>query len=88
MEQTELNESELIGWLKKILEGNQNKIIGQNLKYDIAVLKNHNINIKAFFADTMLMSYATNSTSSRHNLDALAEYYLNTTTIKLSLIHI
>ena len=30
----------------------------------------------------MLMSYATNSTSSRHNLDALAEYYLNTTTIK------
>ena len=82
VEQTELNASELIGWLKKILEGNQNKIIGQNLKYDIAVLKNHNINIKAFFADTMLMSYATNSTSSRHNLDALAEYYLNTTTIK------
>ena len=37
---------------------------------------------KRIFADTMLMSYATNSTSSRHNLDALAEYYLNTTTIK------
>ena len=82
VEQTELNASELIEWLKKILEENQNKIIGQNLKYDIAVLKNHNIDIKAFFADTMLMSYATNSTSSRHNLDALAEYYLNTTTIK------
>ena len=30
----------------------------------------------------MLMSYAANSTSSRHNLDALAEYYLNTSTIK------
>ena len=82
VEQTELNTSEVIEWLKQLLEINQNKIIGQNLKYDIAVLRNHEIYIKEFFADTMLMSYAANSTSSRHNLDALAEYYLNTSTIK------
>jgi len=82
VEQTELNASEVIEWLKQLLEINQNKIIGQNLKYDIAVLRNHEIYIKEFFADTMLMSYAANSTSSRHNLDALAEYYLNTSTIK------
>ena len=82
VEQTELNTSEVIEWLKQLLEINQNKIIGQNLKYDIAVLRNHDIYIKEFFADTMLMSYAANSTSSRHNLDALAEYYLNTSTIK------
>ena len=82
VEQTELSANELIEWLKQLLETYQNKIIGQNLKYDIAVLRNHGIQINEFFADTMLMSYATNSTSSRHNLDALAEYYLNTTTIK------
>ena len=82
VEQTELNTSEVIEWLKQLIEINQNKIIGQNLKYDIAVLRNHEIYIKEFFADTMLMSYAANSTSSRHNLDALAEYYLNTSTIK------
>ena len=82
VEQTEMSANELIEWLKQLLETNQKKIIGQNLKYDIAVLRNHGIHIKEFFADTMLMSYATNSTSSRHNLDALAEYYLNTTTIK------
>ena len=82
VEQTELSANELIEWLKQLLETYQNKIIGQNLKYDIAVLRNHGIQIEEFFADTMLMSYATNSTSSRHNLDALAEYYLNTTTIK------
>ena len=82
VEQTELNTSEVIEWLKQLIEINQNKIIGQNLKYDIAVLRNHDIYIKEFFADTMLMSYAANSTSSRHNLDALAEYYLNTSTIK------
>ena len=82
VEQTEISANELVEWLKQLLETNQKKIIGQNLKYDIAVLRNHGIHIKEFFADTMLMSYATNSTSSRHNLDALAEYYLNTTTIK------
>ena len=82
VEQTELNAPEVIEWLKQLLKINQNKIIGQNLKYDIAVLRNHDIYIKEFFADTMLMSYAANSTSSRHNLDALAEYYLNTSTIK------
>jgi len=82
VEQTEMSANELIEWLKQLLETNQSKIIGQNLKYDIAVLRNHGIYIKEFFADTMLMSYATNSTSSRHNLDALSEYYLNTTTIK------
>ena len=82
VEQTELNTSEVIEWLKQLIEINQNKIIGQNLKYDIAVLRNHDIYIKEYFADTMLMSYAANSTSSRHNLDALAEYYLNTSTIK------
>ena len=82
VEQTELNASEVIEWLKQLLEINQNKIIGQNLKYDIAVLRNHDIYVKDFFADTMLMSYAANSTSSRHNLDALAEHYLNTSTIK------
>ena len=82
VEQTELNASEVIEWLKRLLEINENKIIGQNLKYDIAVLRNHDIYIKDFFADTMLMSYAANSTSSRHNLDALAEHYLNTSTIK------
>ena len=82
VEQTELNASEVIEWLRRLLEINQDKIIGQNLKYDIAVLRNHDIYIKEFFADTMLMSYAVNSTSSRHNLDALAEHYLNTSTIK------
>jgi len=82
VEQTELNAPEVIEWLKQLLKINQNKIIGQNLKYDIAILRNHDIYIKEFFADTMLMSYAANSTASRHNLDALAEYYLKTSTIK------
>ena len=82
IEQTELKTDETIEWLKNLLVQNQSKIIGQNLKYDIRVLQNHDIFISEFYADTMLLSYAYNSTATRHNLDALAEHYLNTKTIK------
>ena len=81
-EQTDLDADETTKWLKAILERNQEKIVGQNLKYDLAVLKKYDIEINKFCADTMLMSYAINSTATRHNLDALAEHYLNVQTIK------
>ena len=81
-EKTAISRDEALRWLKQIIEASQDKVIGQNLKYDLQVLRNHQINIKSFYADTMLMSYSINSTASRHNLDALAEYYLNIKTIK------
>ena len=81
-EKTAISRDEALKWLKQIIEASQDKVIGQNLKYDLQVLRNHQINIKRFHADTMLMSYSINSTASRHNLDALAEYYLNIKTIK------
>jgi len=81
-EKTAISRDEALRWLKQIIEASQDKVIGQNLKYDLQVLRNHQINIKRFYADTMLMSYSINSTASRHNLDALAEYYLNIRTIK------
>ena len=81
-EKTAISRDEALRWLKQTIEASQDKVIGQNLKYDLQVLRNHQINIKKFYADTMLMSYSINSTASRHNLDALAEYYLNIKTIK------
>ena len=81
-EKTAISRDEALRWLKQIIEASQDKVIGQNLKYDLQVLRNHQIHIKKFYADTMLMSYSINSTASRHNLDALAEYYLNIKTIK------
>ena len=81
-EQIDLDPDKTTKWLKEVLERNQEKIIGQNLKYDLAVLQKYNIKISKFCADTMLMSYAINSTATRHNLDALAEHYLNVQTIK------
>ena len=83
-EQTDLDADQTTKWLKTVLERNQEKIIGQNLKYDLAVLKKYGIEINKFCGDTMLMSYAINSTATRHNLDALAEHYLSVQTIKYS----
>ena len=83
-EQTDLDADETTKWLKAVLERNQQKFVGQNLKYDLSVLEKYDIEINKFCADTMLMSYAINSTATRHNLDALAEHYLNVQTIKYS----
>ena len=68
--------------LGPIIEKNQDKAIGQNLKFDIPILARHGIRITKFLADTMLMSYVLNSTATRHGMDRLADYYLNYTTTK------
>ena len=68
--------------LGPIIEKNQDKAIGQNLKFDIPILARHGIKINQFLADTMLMSYVLNSTATRHGMDRLAEYYLDYTTTK------
>ena len=73
---------EVIKVLGPVIEENQNKIVGQNLKFDIPILSRHGINISKFLADTMLMSYVLNSTATRHGMDRLADYYLNYTTTK------
>ncbi len=50
--------------------------IGHNIKYDIKVLSNYNINVKGNLFDTMIAHYLINP-DMRHNMDVLAETYLN-----------
>ena len=50
--------------------------IGQNIKYDILVLRNYDIEVKGEFFDTMLAHYLIQP-ELRHNLDFLSEIYLN-----------
>ena len=50
--------------------------IGHNLKYDIKVLSNYNIPVKGKLFDTMIAHYLINP-DMRHNMDVLAETYLN-----------
>jgi DNA polymerase-1 len=49
--------------------------VGQNIKYDIKILKNYNISIKGKLFDTMIAHYLINP-DMRHNMDVLSETYL------------
>lgn len=50
--------------------------IGHNLKYDIKVLSNYSIPVKGPLFDTMIAHYLLHA-DMRHNMDLLAETYLN-----------
>ena len=75
-EEEQLDVNVVLKKLKPILESKKTKIVGQNIKFDRNILTRHGINLTSFENDTMLMSYVLNSTATRHNLDALAQYYL------------
>tara|TARA_R110002020_G_scaffold3514_2_gene15623 strand:- start:31331 stop:34174 length:2844 start_codon:yes stop_codon:yes gene_type:complete len=74
---------EIIEQLRPFFEAEDIEKIGQNLKYDIKVLHKYNISIKGKCFDTMLAHYLINP-DMRHNMDVLAETYLNYTPISIT----
>lgn len=62
--------------LGKMLEDPSILKIGQNLKYDISVLKKYKINLKSFH-DTMLISATLDTGRTNHGMDALSEYHFD-----------
>lgn len=78
---TQLDRNFVLTALKPILEDPKIGKVGQNLKYDYNVFKNHGITLKGIVYDTMLESYLLNSTASRHDMDSLALKYLGHKTI-------
>jgi DNA polymerase-1 len=69
--------------LKPLLEDPGVLKVGQNIKYDIAVLKRYGIEIGPV-DDTMLLSFVLDGGKHGHGMDELAERYLNQKTIKFS----
>ena len=67
--------------LKPILEDAGHKKVGQNLKYDMSILARYDIELRGVAFDTMLESYVLDSTATRHDMDSLAEIYLQHKTI-------
>ena len=57
--------------------------IGQNIKYDMLVLKWYDIQIKGKLFDTMLAHYLIDP-DTRHNMDVLSENYLGYTPISIT----
>ncbi|MFN4300251.1 MAG: DNA polymerase I [Thermaurantimonas sp.] len=79
------NEDELKDWLVLFepLFADESKLwIAQNWKYDYAVLKKYGIRLPARVFDTMLAHYVINP-DTRHNMDILAENYLNYSPISI-----
>ncbi len=74
---------ELIEQLRPFFESEDIEKVGQNLKYDIKVLDKYNIQVKGKFFDTMLAHYLINP-DMRHNMDVLAETYLNYTPVSIT----
>lgn len=73
----------LIEELRPFFEHTGIEKIGQNLKYDIKVLAKYNIKVKGKLFDTMLAHYLINP-DMRHNMDVLAETYLNYTPVSIT----
>jgi len=74
----------LKGELKKVLEDEKIKKIGQNIKYDYVILLKYGISMKGIIGDTMIASYLLNPQKRRYSIDDLAKEYLDYDTIHYS----
>ncbi len=61
---------------RDLFEDEKIEKVGQNLKYDIQILKNYEISVKGKIFDTMLAHYLIDPETG-HGMDVLAENYLN-----------
>ena len=72
----------IVNIFKPLYEDDKILKIGQNLKYDLEVLRNYNIRLKGLMWDTMIAHYLIQP-ELRHNMDYMAEAYLNYQTIHI-----
>ncbi len=75
-----LPKEKVIDILKNLFKEKSLTIIGQNIKYDINILKKYSIVFETKLEDTMLMSYVLNS-SGKHDLETLSVKFLSHTPI-------
>ncbi|MFH0844996.1 MAG: DNA polymerase I [Pseudomonadota bacterium] len=68
---------EAIAILKEVLEDDEIAKVGQNIKYDALVLRSYGVSLRGIHFDTMVASYVINPSLRQHNLDTLAQHYLN-----------
>ncbi|AKD02703.1 DNA polymerase I [Pontibacter korlensis] len=61
---------------RPVLENPNIAKVGQNIKYDVLVLKKYKVEVQGPIFDTMLAHYLLEP-EMRHNMDVLAETYLN-----------
>jgi DNA polymerase-1 len=79
-----LDADTVLAALRPILEDPRIPKTGHNLKFDIQVLRAHNVTLKGVAFDSMVASYLIDASRSSHGLDSLALALLGRTNISLS----
>jgi DNA polymerase-1 len=73
----QVDKGRVLELLRDILEDDKILKVGQNIKYDAIIFKYNGIDLKGIHFDTMIASYVINPGLRQHNLDYLAQHYLN-----------
>ena len=73
---------QIVNIFKPLYEDPKILKIGQNLKYDLEVLRNYDVHLDGPMWDTMIAHYLIQP-ELRHNMDYMAEIYLNYQTIHI-----
>lgn len=74
---------EIITEFKALLENEAIEKVGQNMKYDISVLRNYGVEVLGNKFDTMIAHYLIQP-DMRHNMDILAETYLGYSPVSIT----
>lgn len=72
----------IIGIFKKAFENTKSQKIGQNIKFDMMVLRKYEVKVAGPLFDTMIAHYLLNP-ELRHGMDYLAETYLQYKTVHI-----
>ena len=72
----------IVNIFKPLYEDSKVQKVGQNIKYDLSVLANYGVTLKGDMFDTMIAHYLLQP-ELRHNMDYMAEVYLNYKTIHI-----
>lgn len=81
----EAGRAEILDIFKPLFENKRIQKVGQNIKYDYHILANYGIGLQGAFFDTMIAHYLLQA-DMRHNMNVLAETYLNYSPIKIEAI--
>ncbi len=73
---SQLSSAFVLEGLRPLLEDPNLPKFGQNIKYDLLVLKKKGVHVRGVAFDTMIASYLLDPSLRRHNLDALALTHL------------
>ncbi len=78
---TQLDLDTVLSKLKPLLQNPDIKKIGQNLKYEIVVLRNYSVELEGIYFDTIIAAHLLDSSYLTYKLDELSRLFLGHTMI-------